>query len=121
MRSVISVVVLLCLMLQSLFQLGLIAYYTLNADEIEAEYCVNKDKPDLCCKGRCYISGELDKTANQMPDNRCFEERDIPFFIIPEFKSIPRLGLSLKSNSNTLPADPLSGYMSCMFHPPEQA
>lgn len=34
-------------------------YYELNIDYIIETYCVNKDKPQLQCNGKCHLSKQL--------------------------------------------------------------
>ena len=33
--------------------------YELNMDEITELFCINKDKPELMCNGKCHVSKEL--------------------------------------------------------------
>ncbi|MBL7836542.1 MAG: hypothetical protein JNM67_03405 [Bacteroidetes bacterium] len=87
-KGIFSISLMLLMMLQSLLQLGIIAYYNLNIDEIEALYCVNKDKPDLCCKGKCYISKQLVSSENEYPARQITEDRDFPLFIVANPLSI---------------------------------
>lgn len=36
--------------------------YLLNRDYIAKNLCVNKDKPKSCCKGKCHLVKQLNKT-----------------------------------------------------------
>jgi hypothetical protein len=46
------------------FQLGIIyGFYALNKVQITNEYCVNIDKPQLMCSGKCYVN-EIVAPAN---------------------------------------------------------
>ena len=38
--------------------------YTLNFDYIVEVLCINKDKPELNCKGKCHLISELKNTQN---------------------------------------------------------
>lgn len=38
--------------------------YAINYDYISKELCENKDKPNSCCEGKCYLKKELAKEAN---------------------------------------------------------
>lgn len=38
--------------------------YLLNRDYIAKNLCVNKDKPKSCCKGKCHLVKQLNKTNN---------------------------------------------------------
>ena len=39
-------------------------YYEFNIDSITEEFCINKDKPDLNCKGKCQIEKILIEEQN---------------------------------------------------------
>jgi len=47
---------------QHCVQLGLFAWYNINKQAITEQLCVNKDKPELHCDGKCYLSKQLKKT-----------------------------------------------------------
>ena len=76
------------MMMQSLMQLGFLTYYSLNVESIEAEYCVNKDKPEMCCKGKCYISKQLGQTSSEAPASKTNSENSVPDFIVSNPHSI---------------------------------
>ncbi len=42
--------------------------YLLNKDYIAKNLCINKDKPKSCCKGKCYMMKQLQKT-NEHKEN----------------------------------------------------
>lgn len=45
------------------YYIGQLLYYELNIDYIIDTYCVNKDKPQLNCNGKCYLSQQLQKAT----------------------------------------------------------
>lgn len=46
-----------------------VGYYA-NKDFIAAELCINQDKPELKCKGKCFLMQKLEDLASQeMPTN----------------------------------------------------
>ena len=49
------------LLVQSFNQAVLVVKYALNRTEITKEFCVNKGKPLLQCKGKCHLAKELKK------------------------------------------------------------
>ena len=72
----------MALSFQCLIKIGLISYYTLNIEYIIAELCENKDKPELNCKGKCYLKkkmGEADKAEKQSAE--IFKQIEFPVFI----------------------------------------
>ncbi len=48
--------------------MGQIAYYELNIDYITQKYCVNKEKPQLECNGKCHLAKELNTITSDLSD-----------------------------------------------------
>jgi len=42
------------------YNIGYVAYFELNIDYIIEKYCINKEKPQLNCKGKCHLMSKLD-------------------------------------------------------------
>lgn len=62
------------------------AYYIVNQEQIETLYCINKDKPELACHGKCH----LNKVLNSINDLKKTDKNKIPiicsiFFIGSQF------------------------------------
>ena len=113
-----SIFLLFALMMQSLLQLGMLTYYSINVDSITEEYCVNKDKPELCCKGKCYITKQLNQTSQDLPAKSSANNNLIPDIEVSELCSIPSpnvLSFFLKGKSDNLY---LSQYHSENLRPP---
>ena len=79
-KSVASIFIVLLMMTQSMTQLGILTWYQLNKSGIIDKYCENKDKPEMCCEGKCFIGKQLVNTSETLPNPRTFEESDMPFF-----------------------------------------
>ncbi|MEC5395486.1 hypothetical protein [Bergeyella sp. RCAD1439] len=60
MKSYFAIFLTLHLLLKPLAP---VAEYVLNFDYITTVLCINKDKPELKCKGKCYLSKEIAKAA----------------------------------------------------------
>lgn len=54
--SILFVSVFLGGMFYNVYQIG---YYLANQEEIIALFCVNKEKPELKCNGKCHLSDQL--------------------------------------------------------------
>ena len=46
------------------YHLAYIVYYQLNIDYIIETYCVNKDKPELQCNGKCHLAKQIVKAGD---------------------------------------------------------
>ena len=42
-----------------MFYVGQLVYYKLNINYIIETYCINKEKPELKCNGKCHIAKQL--------------------------------------------------------------
>ncbi len=55
-----------------------------NKNFIASNYCVNKDKPSLCCEGSCFLGEKLEKTNdnsfNNIPTKVKIEKTEDTFF-----------------------------------------
>lgn len=45
-----------------IYFVGQVLYYQLNIDYIIETYCINKDKPELQCNGKCHLAKQLQVT-----------------------------------------------------------
>ncbi|AUS04469.1 hypothetical protein [Pseudotamlana carrageenivorans] len=46
-----------------MYYLGQVAYYELNIDYIIENYCVNKEKPEFHCNGKCHLAKQLQQST----------------------------------------------------------
>ena len=65
MNRVVSVFMGLLFMLIIGQQALLIVHFKFNQEVIEKKYCVNKDKPQLECHGKCQLKKQLTETEEQ--------------------------------------------------------
>ncbi|TBV26068.1 hypothetical protein DMZ43_09185 [Meridianimaribacter sp. CL38] len=47
-----------------MYYVGQVLYYELNIDYIIETYCINKDKPELECNGKCHLATQIQKASN---------------------------------------------------------
>ncbi len=53
------------MMLPILTKIGILIDFGINQDFIAEMLCVNKDKPNTTCNGKCYLSEQLKKVEEQ--------------------------------------------------------
>lgn len=73
-----------------------IAEYVMNYDYIVNVLCENKDKPQLKCDGKCYLSKQLAKEAEQSKSNPFGEDQaktEIQHVVF--FQSLPQVDLQV--------------------------
>lgn len=54
-----SYLLLFSLAFRPLYNVGYVAYFKLNIDNIIETYCVNKAEPKLQCNGKCHLADQL--------------------------------------------------------------
>lgn len=64
MKKVILFFLAIVVVLQCSMKFAIVAYYQLNKEYIASTLCENKDKPDLKCNGKCYLTKKI-KTQDE--------------------------------------------------------
>lgn len=105
-----------------------VAEYVVNYNYISTVLCVNKEKPQLQCNGKCYLAKQLEKSSEQDEKNPFGEQNQNTEIQHPVFfQSLLGTGLkttfSLESKNNFNPSPLL---ISTLFsvdisQPPEMA
>jgi hypothetical protein len=65
MRVISAFFMVMLLLLPILLRLGLLGHYQLNRAEITRLHCINRDKPAMHCKGKCYLRSQLEKAQRE--------------------------------------------------------
>ena len=102
-----------------------IAEYLVNYDYIVTRLCENKDKPEMHCNGKCYLTKQLAKEAageEKNPFGNSPQKTEIPQFLIAEklpefhFEIIP--ATDSHKSSGYQPNFYTSLFISEILHPP---
>lgn len=108
---------------QFVAKMGIIAWYQANKDYVAKELCVNKDKPQMHCNGKCYLKKQLQKVDKEQSGDKeqpvKSQKSELPVFIVTEGQLIPYISTSseVKKHSKYIAlkgVDPLRS----IFHPP---
>lgn len=97
--------------------------YAVNYDYIVENLCENKDKPELMCNGKCYVSKELSKNNNEQTTQNG-QKISVPtidiFLVTEDFKfNNSEFKNSHRQTISTFYTDFYnSQYQSKIFHPP---
>jgi len=94
--------------------------YIMNYDYISKVLCINKEKPQLKCDGKCYLSQKIKKQKNNVPEN--MPEIDLSKYPIG-FVEFLKISSGLKNlrhehNFENLSSVP-NGFNNSCFHPPD--
>jgi len=88
-NGIISTILLLVLSAYLIIPVLPVIDYLINKDYIAKNLCVNKDKPKSCCKGKCHMVKQLQKTnPNSGNDskntNKRLQLKELNEFVIDE-------------------------------------
>lgn len=64
LKKIIVILLLLAFSLRPAYYIGCLAYYGLNINTIIEQYCVNKNKPQLQCDGKCFLAQQLNQASD---------------------------------------------------------
>lgn len=120
MKTPLLIVLAFTVLLSSMARTVVVADYLLNKEYIAKVLCVNRDKPQMKCNGKCHLNKQLQKQADAET-----EGKDKPVRAVKEITGI-------LSNSTTLILDSgnssqlatldcsslVSGIRTSVFHPP---
>lgn len=94
--------------------------YDLNKGFISQELCVNKDKPNLNCEGKCYLKKQLNKAQDQKEECNNSQSNKLTISWSVADMNVTTLGL-YQSHHNTLFAEVIcipSSFVKEIEHPP---
>lgn len=64
-KQALTVILIFVMGFQAIFPLALTSYYSINQSYFASVLCINQDKPELQCKGKCFLKKQLDKTEKK--------------------------------------------------------
>lgn len=70
MKKFVAIFFLFFFALASLQHVIILGAYLLNQDFISENFCVNKDKPEMACKGKCHMKEMMAKQESQNPNQQ---------------------------------------------------
>ncbi len=64
MKKFIAILLLHAFLLQLCNKVGILTWFKINQKEITELFCINKNKPELACDGKCYLKYKLQKATD---------------------------------------------------------
>lgn len=68
LKRFITILLFIVFALRPAYYVGYYAYFQLNIDYIIETYCINTDKPELSCNGKCHLADQLNFTSDDAKD-----------------------------------------------------
>lgn len=95
--------------------------FLLQRKEITAIYCINKDKPEMACGGKCELSKRLSAEKDRTEDAEGIVLKELTLsYILPQFPVLAQADLPVFQEQLRTPYRvwaPMSESMD-FFHPP---
>ncbi len=111
-KKIVVILFLSVLSVRPAFYVGNVVYYQLHINEIVEKYCVNKDKPELQCNGKCHLAQQI-KTTVRTEQQDVVAELSIAFYPV-YYQSIPKNFITIGRYSEDKDLD--SEYVSSYFY-----
>ena len=118
-----SIILLLCLHIQPMVNLAVWGDFLANNEYIREVLCINKEKPELACGGKCYLMKQLQESQQR-------QEQEFPqllhskyeFVFAKRFLRFPKVTLVvLKTANYPRYMEPISApFLLDIFHPPNK-
>lgn len=115
----ISLILIITLSFQCVVKLGLLTYYSVNIEYIINELCENKDKPELKCKGKCFLKKKMAQAdETEKKTNEIFKQIEFHAFIPNSTLTFNFEHIDLKSHFAILNDLYSHNIHEKIFHPP---
>lgn len=102
-------------------QIGVFAEYIMDIEQFTELYCVNKDKPDLKCNGKCHLVKQLADNEEQNHKKDVQAPPEILLFYVTsqvEVDKHPELPVE-KKNTFYFNENLTEGFNHRVFNPPQ--
>lgn len=119
-RRIICIFILVLLMLTNFSRLFIYAGFELNQNYIASTLCVNRDKPEMNCNGKCYLSKKIkqaeekEKKQEQDGQKKAFQEN----YVIKQESALNLFSFEMKQDRHFEKTSPLPNRSSEILHPP---
>lgn len=118
MKRVILLTLAAALLIASASKVVLIADYVLNYDYISKVLCINRDKPEMKCNGKCHLAKQVAKQDETERKNKAVVQvhETIGELYVTQFSFLPVGSEVVSYPCVTFPV--LSGFNNEVDHPP---
>lgn len=107
------------MMIQFTYQLGFLTYFNLNQSILTEKYCENKDKPNACCMGKCYLSKKINSEQDESSSKPALQDQNTPLFLLPHNDLFGQIIKSSQRHFMVFQVQYLIGYESLGKKPPK--
>lgn len=121
MKRVLAVLLLAVIFVQSTSQLWISASFFLNRKYIAEFLCINRDKPEMACKGACQLKKRIEQDQEKQ-EHSDVKSKEVLVYLLNN-PVILQSGLPQDQQKTTIPKSRFNsflpeGYYHSVFHPP---
>ena len=101
----------------------LVVHFYINQAEIIELFCINKEKPQLSCDGKCHLAKQLVKVDDEKeppfsPNNTAWQ-LDLSYYFSDEEMNLTDPSATLNRSWNTISEAVIHQYSSVLSPPPK--
>ncbi len=116
-----SILMLLAFAVRPAYYVGQFSYYAANIDYIIETYCINKERPQLNCDGKCYLAKQLKggDIGSSVEDGGFLVNAFFPVFHISESNNLTEVTQVILERMSSLHLEMRTQrYYSTVYRPP---
>lgn len=121
LKKVISILLIIIISFQFSLKTGIVGYFFLHKEYIASVLCINKNQPELNCRGICQLKKQLKKTEENEAKIPFTSLKDLTetFIFKEEIVSVSKIiGEEIEKNSIYYFCNYLSTNIAPPFRPP---
>lgn len=124
MKKLFLFILLVAFLVKPVYNLCYLTYYQINIDYITDVFCVNKDKVEMACNGKCHLAKQLQATENTTKEGKAVLSL-LDVFLVVFYQASDNFDLSNSSefvNKNTPNSYKILykyNFQSFQFKPPQ--
>lgn len=77
LKKFVSILLLHAILLQLCNKVGVFTWFKINQKEIVELFCINKNKPQIECDGKCYLKNKLQETEQSTTNNQTAKNNQV--------------------------------------------
>lgn len=127
LKRIFSTILLATILLQTCSTIAVVVSFKINQDYISTYLCINRDKPQLQCNGKCVLMQRMQQEVNNLDEqNRQKTQHIIEHEVLMFCQNVPEFQIHrtlfptskvLKINTHLTSFKPQSS-IAAVFHPP---
>ncbi len=123
LKQVISILIVIVFLMPSISRLCIMVDFNIHRDYIARVLCINKDKPQSSCNGKCHLKKQLKKVSESSEEDKpkIFKEVSALNLLMPECNLVLKCNalVRTKQKLNFISPFKISFFAHRFFRPPQ--